>query len=680
MNTLFTQDLFTSRKNKIVGNDRVGQIDRLWYDPITNSIRIGDGTPGGRLVMSTASTTQKGGVFVDGVTVTVNDEVLSVINGLYSTSRYHNPDWLVSLDYSKLLNVPETHTVGLLSKPTVTFDHDTETVFVSECIAYLCSANQYTLNTLGEITVVPAKSFSIHDLFQTNENLLFNTANDQYLGIQGGELLTDPTTLYVYATRDDIDSEYQVRTSKSLILAPNETLVCVAIKEKGLYHVYQEDTVGLGVGHKINELLIHKYGFETYSGLTLTANDHLTVTINSGIANHGVSLTQLPTVSSADDPISLYIRVNDGFVRIESSIANNQYYNDTDVGLALLLENRYTVNWFWRGVENKSHIYSVLSTSQYSNSQSAKNSKLPTVPDFIKNHTVFVGGIIYQKDDPYPVGYITPSEVGSGDQVLTSHNVFDGIQGGKIDEHYHLSKDQHDILVGVVNGTHIKTINGESVIGSGDIKVVQALTHDLLLTVGEFGDFDTLNEALAYASTYTVGYTNNGVDIEIKLLDDYVMKEQILVRGISLSHITISGDSEYTTIDGEYLTTEFDTEAYPAFACNRGELPTINQLFKMINSSNKTGMYLTNTSKVVISPGAGIENAGKYGLYVGKVSIAVADYSKFRKINGVNSDQDFAVYSGGMVTAKYAEGGDTAAMSYVGDNTGIIYREADWEW
>jgi hypothetical protein len=46
----FTQDFFTSRRNYGDGDTRIGDQDRLWYDSITNTIRIGDGTPGGRIV------------------------------------------------------------------------------------------------------------------------------------------------------------------------------------------------------------------------------------------------------------------------------------------------------------------------------------------------------------------------------------------------------------------------------------------------------------------------------------------------------------------------------------------------------------------------------------------------------------------------------------------------------
>ena len=48
----FTQDLFSSRRNQADGNVRVGEQDRLWYDSITNTLRIGDGSTAGGIIVS----------------------------------------------------------------------------------------------------------------------------------------------------------------------------------------------------------------------------------------------------------------------------------------------------------------------------------------------------------------------------------------------------------------------------------------------------------------------------------------------------------------------------------------------------------------------------------------------------------------------------------------------------
>ena len=51
--TTYVQDLRTSRNKLVNGKTRIGRVGRLWYDPGTNTIRVGDGTPGGRMLSLT---------------------------------------------------------------------------------------------------------------------------------------------------------------------------------------------------------------------------------------------------------------------------------------------------------------------------------------------------------------------------------------------------------------------------------------------------------------------------------------------------------------------------------------------------------------------------------------------------------------------------------------------------
>ena len=46
----FVQKFFTSFGKYADGETRTGELNRLWYDSATNTIRIGDGTPGGKIV------------------------------------------------------------------------------------------------------------------------------------------------------------------------------------------------------------------------------------------------------------------------------------------------------------------------------------------------------------------------------------------------------------------------------------------------------------------------------------------------------------------------------------------------------------------------------------------------------------------------------------------------------
>ena len=94
----FTQDFFTSRRNYDDGDTRVEKEGVLWYYHVDNTLRVGDGaTPGGIIlnsgggggggsgyILPTASTTVKGGVKIDGTTITINNQVISGFSGNYN--------------------------------------------------------------------------------------------------------------------------------------------------------------------------------------------------------------------------------------------------------------------------------------------------------------------------------------------------------------------------------------------------------------------------------------------------------------------------------------------------------------------------------------------------------------------------------------------------------------------
>ena len=88
----FTQDIFSSRRNVGDGNTRIGQKGRIWYDSITNTIRISDGvTPGGTTIASfsgSSSRTKEYPTVTDGqatVTLTTAYDIDSIdvyLNGV----------------------------------------------------------------------------------------------------------------------------------------------------------------------------------------------------------------------------------------------------------------------------------------------------------------------------------------------------------------------------------------------------------------------------------------------------------------------------------------------------------------------------------------------------------------------------------------------------------------------
>lgn len=145
------------------------------------------------------------------------------------------------------------------------------------------------------------------------------------------------------------------------------------------------------------------------------------------------------------------------------------------------------------------------------------------------------------------------------------------------------------------------------------------LGSSLIVNVGTNGHYATINEALAalVALYYPVYLATGEVpQATINLLSGFVMAEQVLVEGVDLSWITITGVDAETMITRSALTRSLISR-YPAFGVYRGTLPVIEQLFNMDASgvaTNRDGVYCR-FGCCQIGSGCGVKNAGGNGIY-----------------------------------------------------------------
>jgi hypothetical protein len=156
------------------------------------------------------------------------------------------------------------------------------------------------------------------------------------------------------------------------------------------------------------------------------------------------------------------------------------------------------------------------------------------------------------------------------------------------------------------------------------------------VTVGTTGDYASITEALAYLSTLTPVHTIPEVVVEIELQAGFVMNEQVLVRGIDLGWIKITGVDERTVcatsaLVEDFTLVDYGTSTKPLFGVSKGGvLPQISQMFKLdtVNNSNTVGVVVAGNSTSVISSGCGVTSAG-IGLYAMVSSVVYADRSVF---------------------------------------------------
>jgi len=204
-----------------------------------------------------------------------------------------------------------------------------------------------------------------------------------------------------------------------------------------------------------------------------------------------------------------------------------------------------------------------------------------------------------------------------------------------------------------------------------EIDTSNLLNTNITVTVGSGGQYTTINGALEYLSGLYPLCKTTGVTATISLLAGFVMAEQVLVRGLNLGWITITGADAETTITHTALTTDFTTAdygfaSYPAFGVSKGGvLPRINQLFAFNVAAVGGGKHGIMTvgagSSADIMANKGVRLAGTHGIYAASGST----------INAQNANASSAGTHG-----IYAERGSTinAQNAIIQNQTGVGYR------
>ena len=167
----FIHKLFTSYKERTDGDTRIGESNRIWYDSINNVFRIQlDDTPGGTIIgggsgggdytLPTASTTVKGGVKVDGTTITINNQIISATQ--QDLSSYATQTYVTTRGY--LTSVGTISYNDLSNKPTIPSltGYATETFVTTR--GYLTSVGTISYTDLSNKPNIPTALSALSDV------------------------------------------------------------------------------------------------------------------------------------------------------------------------------------------------------------------------------------------------------------------------------------------------------------------------------------------------------------------------------------------------------------------------------------------------------------------------------------------------------------------------------------
>jgi hypothetical protein len=200
----------------------------------------------------------------------------------------------------------------------------------------------------------------------------------------------------------------------------------------------------------------------------------------------------------------------------------------------------------------------------------------------------------------------------------------------------------------------------------------------ITVTVGTGGDYPTINAALEYLSKLQPVYDSAGITATINLLSGFVMAEQVLVRGLDLGWITITGADAETTITNTALTADFTTadhgfDSYPAFGVSKGGvLPRIDQLFRFdvanVGDSKHGIMAVGAGSSADVLAGAGVNDAGTNGIAASRSSTINADSADASGAGSFGIVAD----NGSTISADSADASGAGSYGIVADNGSTI--------
>jgi hypothetical protein len=151
---------------------------------------------------------------------------------------------------------------------------------------------------------------------------------------------------------------------------------------------------------------------------------------------------------------------------------------------------------------------------------------------------------------------------------------------------------------------------------------IKGIESNTTVTVGTGGDFSSMNAALEYLHRLKPRYDVDGVIATINLLSGFTVEEQIIIYGLDLGWVEITGADSSTTVSTSAITktplmNDYGWEIRPVFAALRGGvLPRIKQVFRAdSNTLFTTGVLCAESGSTVNISDGGFENFGNNGIY-----------------------------------------------------------------
>lgn len=266
--------------------------------------------------------------------------------------------------------------------------------------------------------------------------------------------LIDGSTNYIIADYASGSPALANTTNVGLINESSVVPIYTIYRSGTFLHIQSWDSLGNGLANKLHQSIVKTQRYRRESGLALGETGTRNITLGSGIVWTGANSVSLSSISTATDNLFYFLRTgaSSWTTQVVTQYNNTNYWNGTTT--ASLTNNRYAVNWVYRGVESQKHIYVVLGEGDYTLPQAQASQPPANLPSHITSHAILVGRIIIVKSAATATQIDSAFNVVFSGSSASDHNSLTGLQGGTTGEYYHLTsagKTAADTLTGTAN-------------------------------------------------------------------------------------------------------------------------------------------------------------------------------------------------------------------------------------
>lgn len=262
-----------------------------------------------------------------------------------------------------------------------------------------------------------------------------------YVLIGGTFTLNDNATNYIVVNYNSGNPIYQLTTNVNIINESDVVPFFTIVRTGLILHIIKWGELGNGKVDKIHQRLVKTQRFVREIGLGLSEAPIRTVQLTAGIVWYGANNIFLEAINSSVDGLYFWYKTGGNWAATTRvDYINNQYQGDNE--LLPTSNNKYTVNWIYRGVENAKHLYLVLGNGDYTLSDAQGSQPPENIPFAISSHAVLVGRVIVKKDEDVATNIDSAFDVTFSMSAVTNHNDLSGMQGGEVDNYWHLTASE----------------------------------------------------------------------------------------------------------------------------------------------------------------------------------------------------------------------------------------------